>query len=389
MNISPRKEELLAELKKSLDNESFIKISLGNYQGDEKELKKVQVKPVLIKKTPHLSFTYKYKTKDIVKNYAVRDGAEKIRDLLNSGFLLSILSTLNEDIIFENKKGKESLKHQKIPGRSLPNLSHDKNKKRLIETGKPYLSDLKITDKDGTVLKTAQDKFRQINRYIELLEPLIKAMPDRKISIADMGSGKGYLTFALYDFLKSSGLDVDVKGIECRPDMVDLCNQIAAKSKFGDLSFLQGSIESFKSDAIDVIIALHACDTATDDAIFKGIQSNAELIVVAPCCHKQIRREMECASDRRDFEFLTRHGIFMERQAEMVTDGLRALMLEYCGYKVKVFEFISGEHTAKNVMITAMREKKSQKDRKILKRIHDAMNYFGIKSHHLGRLLDI
>jgi hypothetical protein len=146
---------------------------------------------------------------------------------------------------------------------------------------------------------------------------------------------------------------IKVTGVEMRPDLVRLCNGIARDSNLANLEFVDGTIQKYDATGANILIALHACDTATDDAILKGISAGASLIVVAPCCHKQIRREMESGKKQNELEILTRHGIFMERQAEMVTDSLRALILEYFGYSVKVFEFVGGEHTPKNVMIAA------------------------------------
>jgi hypothetical protein len=188
-----------------------------------------------------------------------------------------------------------------------------------------------------------------------------------------MGSGKGYLSFALFDYLQNTlKLPVKLTGVEFRQDLVDLCNKIAKESKFSNLQFVQDTIENYKSDKkIDVLIALHACDTATDDAIHKGISHNAELIITAPCCHKQIRKEMTRCTANKELSSLLSHGIFIERQAEMVTDNLRALYLEKANYSTKVFEFIATEHTPKNILITAQLNTKIQlglrkKSRKIL-----------------------
>ena len=183
-------------------------------------------------------------------------------------------------------------------------------------------------------------------------------------------------------------LKAKVIGVEVRKDLVDLCNNIARDFGFNGLHFVEGSINDFDSTGINVLIALHACDTATDDAIAKGIGANADLIVVAPCCHKQIRNEMEAGRAKNPLDFLLKHGTFMERQAEMVTDGLRALMLEYKGYSTKVFEFISDAHTPKNVMIVAIKNQKSkQNDPAILQKITDTKTYFGINHHHLESIL--
>jgi hypothetical protein len=206
-----------------------------------------------------------------------------------------------------------------------------------------------------------------------------------------MGSGKGYLTFALYDYLTNVlKLKAEVTGVEFRPELVELCNKIAGNTGFNQLRFEQGTIEKFDTKEIDILIALHACDTATDEAIFKGISAGAGLIVVAPCCHKQIRRQVESGKKGNDLDFLTKYGIFLERQCEMVTDGIRALILEYFGYKTKVFEFISDAHTPKNVMVVGIKNQKPQpKDERILKKIKESKTFFGIEYHHLEKLMGI
>jgi len=317
-----------------------------------------------------------------------------ISEYLNTGFKIGTLFTSEEDLIFEElNNGKVVLRKTKAV-KEIPAGSHDNEKSRLIKPdSKSYLTELKITDADGKVFKNAQDKFRQINHYVEILSSLIKELPEGTIKkVADMGSGKGYLTFALYDYLHSVlKLNSEVVGVEYRQDMVDLCNEVAGKSSFDKLNFVQGTIEDYDASDVNLLIALHACDTATDDAIFKGIKANAELIVVAPCCHKQIRREIEQNKVKNEVSFLTRYGIFLERQAEMVTDGIRALILEYFGYKTKVFEFISDAHTPKNVLVVGIKSKdKGAKNKEeILQKIKASKAYFGIGYHHLERLLNL
>jgi SAM-dependent methyltransferase len=373
--------EFSHETASALSQGTLVKISFSGYKGKEPDLKSATARPITIKNAVHLSVTYRYKTRDIVKNYGLAEVAQHIQELAGASFNNATLFTTDFDLSLTQK----ALKRSKPTNKQAPSLSHDKDKNRLIATDGKYLEALSITDSSGRVLKSSQDKYKQINRYVELLSPLLKPGMDK---IVDMGSGKGYLTFALYDYLTSKGEAPSVVGVEYRQDMVDLCNKIAANTGFDNLSFSQGTIENFDATGTNVLIALHACDTATDDAIAKGIKADAELIVVAPCCHKQIRREMEKSKNRNDVEFLTRHGIFMERQAEMVTDGMRALILEYFGYSVKVFEFISDAHTPKNVMITA--QKKSDKlDVSVLQKIKDAKSYLGISEHHLEKILEI
>jgi len=384
-------------LSSSLSNATFVKVSLGNYQGNDKELKHIYIRRVRIKRNDMLSFTYRYKTRDIFKNLGIAEGVEMVSNLISNDFRVATLFTTDKEIVLEHsKKNAVVIREKANVLADAQSLAHDKQKRRLIQpAGKPYLEALKITGPDGQVYKNAQDKYKQINQYIEILGSLIRDYKGGEVhNVVDMGSGKGYLTFALYDYLHTVlKLDVQVTGVEFREDLVTLCNSIARESAFVGLNFVEGTIEEFQVPTLDLLIALHACDTATDDAIFKGIQGGAGLIVVAPCCHKQIRREMEASKVKNECSVLTKYGIFMERQAEMVTDGIRALILEYCGYKTKVFEFISDAHTPKNVLIVGSKIKGQAllqleaRRPELLKKIQETKAYFGIGYHHLERLL--
>lgn len=388
-------EELFNLLKASLKENSFVKLSLGNYKGSIEALKNCYVKKTLIKQEDKFSFTYRYQTRDIVKNYCLEEGIDKLYEFVSNGeFRHLTLFTLNNDIVFEYlNKDKTTLRKNNPSQQKLPSLEHNNQKNRLIDSdGKSYLHLLKITDEKGKVIPSSQDKYKQINHYVELLSPLIKNLPKRDVcNVLDMGAGKGYLTFALYDYLTNVlKLKAEVIGVEFRKDLVELCNSIAKKSNFGGLKFSQGNIMDYDAGGANVLIALHACDTATDDAIFKGIKANADLIVVAPCCHKQIRREIEKHKTKNELDFLLKHGIFLERQAEMITDGLRALILEYFDYSTKVFQFISEAHTPKNVMIVAEKKVKTEIQKKeILQKIKSSKEYFGIDYHQLEKLMGL
>ena len=392
MPTANKSEEFVILLRSSLDENTFVKFSLGNYKGKEENLKNVYAKRILIKSEEKLSFTYRYKTRDIVKNFSLPEGIAKINELLLHDFHFATLFTTTFDLTFENIHNKKSILRRNPPSiTTLPSAEHDRNKNRLISSSqKPYLTQLKITDDNGKVLAAAQDKYRQIDHYIEILSSLLKEIPlADTLKVVDMGSGKGYLTFALYDYLTNVlKLQAQVTGVEFRQELVDLCNQIAQNAGFTHLLFQQGTIDQHPCAKTNVLIALHACDTATDDAIYKGITAGADLIVVAPCCHKQIRRQLEAHKPNNDLDFLMRHGIFLERQSEMLTDGIRAMILEYFGYKTKVFEFISDAHTPKNVMIVGIKNPKaSTADPQILSKIKDAKAYFGIEYHHLEKMM--
>lgn len=395
MSITATIQQFTQTISDSLEQETFIKISLGNYQGADSALKNIYVRSVIIKREQKLAFTFRNKTNDIVKNYSVHEGIALLADYLQQGFMVATLFTTEKDVLFENRKNSKAiLKESQASSKEKPSQEHNREKKRLLKPNdKAYLYELKITDEAGNVFKNAQDKYKQINHFVELLSSLIKEANDERPlkKVVDMGSGKGYLTFALYDYLHSVlGLDTAVTGVEYRQDLVSLCNEIAQKSGFDALNFVQGTIQDYDCDTIDLLIALHACDTATDDAIYKGIKGDAKLIVVAPSCHKQIRRELEKTKVKNEVSFLTKYGIFLERQAEMVTDGIRALILEYFGYKTNVFQFISDAHTPKNVLVVGIKGTTSpQRQAEIKAKIAETKAFFGIGYHHLERLFEL
>lgn len=392
----PVLQQFFQKLASDMQQERFVKLSLGNYHGTESGLKKIYIKPVLIKRALNLSFVYRYANRDVTKNYSLQDAQQLIRELLSQqGFRTAHLATLDGNVVCEfNKSEKWVMRTEKSTAVPSISLSHDKVKSRKLSAeGKSYLHELRLTDPNGKVYKNAQDKWKQINHYIELLNTELENLPHReKLKVVDMGSGKGYLTFALYDYLNNvMQKPADILGVEYRKDMVDLCNAIANRAQMEGLTFVEGGIENFESaEKLDVLIALHACDVATDEAIFKGITHDAHLIVTAPCCHKQIRRELEKNKPSNDLDFINRHGIFLERQAEMLTDSLRALLLEYAGYRTKVVQFISDAHTPKNIMIIAVKGQISpQKQQDVREKLKHIKSYFGIGYHHLERLMGV
>lgn len=392
-NIMTVFEKFLLDLNLLIGNKSLIKLSLGNYKGAETSLKNIYIKPVEIKQELMLSFVYRHQTKDITKNYSIEDAIGEIKELVGfKGFRQVNVQLIEENLVFQmNKKAEWRVQQEKVAEREGQSYSHDHQKERkLTSSSKPYLHQLNLTDSEGKVYKNAQDKWKQINHYIELLSSSLVNLPrEKRLKVVDMGAGKGYLTFALYDYLKNNlQRDVEVVGVEFRKDLVDFCNQVAKDSGFEGLSFVEGTIEDYKSERpIDVLIALHACDTATDDAIFKGIQNESSLIVVAPCCHKQVRRELEAVKAKNDLDFMIKYGIFLERHAEMLTDSIRSLIMEYYGYEMRVMQFISDQHTPKNVMLVGLKKSTdSKKQAEILNKIQELKQYFGIGYQHLERL---
>jgi hypothetical protein len=391
LNPPDRIEELLSALKSAFADGSLVRLKLGGYHGAEADLKSVEAKKIVAKGAEKLSFTYHYKTRDIIKNHILPEAMGLLRGWLRTEFRSAQLSTTSEDIMLERNGDKVRLKRSDVAGRDAVSAEHDRAKNRPLKAdAKPWLIDLKITDEAGNVRKDGQDKFRQINKMVEIFAPLIQAIKSDTPRIVDMGAGKGYLDFALYDYFSAQGKSIDITGVELRNELVRNSNETAQKSGFSELRFVAGTIGGFDASGTDAVIALHACDTATDDAIFKGIEAGASLIAVAPCCHKQIRREMEAGVAEARLEPLLRHGIFLGRQAEMATDTLRALLLELHGYRTKVFEFISDAHTPKNNLIVAEKDGRAGRDREaVLRQIAEIKAMFGVGKHYLEGLLGV
>ncbi|KKB10387.1 hypothetical protein VE26_08945 [Devosia chinhatensis] len=381
--------EFVAAVQLAFTEGTLTRLKLGGYQGPEAELKSAEARKVAIKAGERLSFVFRYKTRDITKNLTLNEAALLLTTGLTEDWRSARLETMGFDLQFERQGDTMRLKRRDVAGREAASSGHDRAKNRpLAETSKPWLYALGITGKDGAVRNTAQDKFRQINKMVEIFAPLIQGLKAESPRIVDMGAGKGYLDFALYDYLASQGARAEVIGVELRPQLVSDGNATAQASGFEGLRFEAGSILDYDASGANAVIALHACDTATDDAIYRGISAGAELIAVAPCCHKQIRRQMEAGVPDQSLDFLLRHGTFMEKQAEMVTDGLRALILEASGYRTKVFEFVSDAHTPKNNLIVAQKGGAGSRQA-ALDRIAAVKTLFGIDKHYLEGLLGL
>ena len=366
---------------------TLVKMTLSKPVDKHDELRNVYVKPVLIKEKRLFAFTYRYERRDETKNYDAGQMLLTLKELVPNRFLNAVLFTVNEDVtLLVSGKGKATVQTRKVQECREQNLEHDKQKNRLVNPANPWWYQLGLTTREGKISADMQHKFKQIYKYAEIVESLVKPMKfEGTVHIADMGAGKGYLTFALHELLTQRlKLDVDIKGVEIRRELVLKINEIIKSSGLKGLEFVESSIEAFRPEKLDVLIALHACDTATDDAIAKGIKAGAELIVCAPCCHKQIRQEMEQSGIT---DAMTRYGIFMERQAVMVTDTIRALMMEYYGYKTQVMEFIEMEHTPKNVLLVGRKTDKEPDRLMISKAIGDLKRRYGIRNHYLETIL--
>ncbi len=382
-------EQFLSRVVEAIGQNTFVRMTLSKPRSKRDELRNVYVKPVLIKGNRLYAFTYRYERRDEVKNYDAGQLSDVLKEMLPSRFLNAVLFTVTEDLtLLITSKGKATLQSKKVQENREQNLEHDKQKNRLINPANPWWYQLGLTTREGKVTADMQHKFKQICKYVEIVESLLKPMRfEGKVNIADMGAGKGYLTFALHELLtQRMNMEVDIKGVEIRPDLVQKINEIIRSSQLVGLEFVEGAINTFRPENLDVLIALHACNTATDDAIASGIKAGTQLILCAPCCHKQIRQEMERSGKVSP---ITQYGIFLERQAVMITDTIRALIMEYHGYKTQIMEFVEMEHTPKNILLVGRRVEKPIDRAAIASKISSLKQEYGIEQLYLETALGV
>jgi hypothetical protein len=388
-DANPNADKLIGLLRGTLEQKTFVKLVLGKYRGDEKELERVVIKRVTVKDLECLSFVYSYETKDITKNAEIPAAIEIVRGLLGDAFRRAHLFSLTETIqVAISKRGKGKWGTSKPSCDALPSEQHDNEKERLIDPTSRFLKALKITDAKDRVRPSMSRKWKQINKFLEVFQGAYASSQlseKKEVRVVDFGSGKGYLTFAVHDYLKSGLKTLPyVTGVEIRDGLVRLCDSIARKLGAHGLSFCQGDISSYEPGSIDIMIALHACDTATDEAISMGVDAGAEIIMCAPCCHKEIRKQIKSPDLLRP---MLKYGIHLGDEAEMVTDSLRALLLEAKGYKVQIFEFTSLEHTAKNKMLLAVKHSKPVEHDAIMDQIAKLKDFYSIKTQALEGML--
>jgi len=365
---------------------TLVKLTLGKHRGTDATLKNIFVRPVVLKTGAQLSFVQRHATRDVTKNLPPDEALALISSLLGTDFLDAHLFTPAQTVQLEianDGKARLATKTAASAPTAAP-ATHDRERDYLIPLTAPWLRPLGLTNDRAQPREGMAAKFRQINKFIELLSHLAAetTLPTTKpFRVVDMGCGKGYLTFATAAYF---GPRADVLGLEARPELVEFCNRTAHSEKLANLHFAAGHIADTALEHTDILIALHACDTATDDALAKGIAADASLIVVSPCCQKELRAQLTAPPILAD---ALRHGIFQERQAEFVTDALRAQLLEWAGYRTKVFEFISTEHTAKNLMIAAIKSHPRGSETTAQK-LRDFARFYGIRHQtlatHLG-----
>ena len=405
-----QRERFLAALAEAVADGSAQRVLLSKPVDKGDDLERVTARPLLLRGERVLSFVFKHRTRDITKNEPVDAALATIGELLGARFAHAHLFARDAELqLMMSRKGRWTLHRAKAgtADATQPAVAaasddepaqHDRRKRRYVSLDSPFLVELGITTARHELVPAMARKWKQINKFVEVMSHALESAgvgPTAPLNVVDFGAGKGYLTFALHDWLRrqAGGAPrvLDVVGVELRPDLVALCNDAIATCRLEGLRFEAGDVSSFVPDRLDVMIALHACDTATDHALHTGIRAGASIIMCSPCCHKQIRPQMHMPSLLKP---MLQHGIHLGQQAEMVTDGLRALLLEAHGYDAQVFEFVALEHTSKNKMILAVRRPGRQDTPQALKRREDVLaqiaelkRFYGIREHCLETLL--
>ena len=402
-------------LRQSLADDSFVRLVLGRPQGAEPSLQKLLARRIVLRGTEQLSLVWRHQTKDITKNLPLDEALALISTLLAEGFRHGHLVTRGHDIqLALGKRGRWSLRIGKVAkadnaadadgasadadadadGKPLAAaLAHDRARQHALALDTPFLTELGVTDAQQRLVPAMARKWRQINKFVEILghalnqSPLATRDPAQPVRVLDFGAGKGYLTFAVHHHLQSLGRRPEVTGIEQRQELSTLCNQAVARLGLSGLQFECGDVRHHAAAASDIMIALHACDIATDVAMHRGITSGAAIILCSPCCHQQLRPQMRSPALLQP---MLRHGIHLAEQAEMLTDTLRALLLQSAGYEAQVFEFISPEHTSKNTMVLAVRRDQPLPEPQrltLLAQVAELKAFYGVREQMLESLL--
>jgi SAM-dependent methyltransferase len=357
-----REEAFHEAASKILDTSTFVRAVLsGRRRNMSVDFERIDIRPVEIKGVLHLQLMQSDGRATTAKN--LLPSAIEVDQLLNSGYAnITVESTYEAYSIRVTKSGDAQVHTEKRA--SEQNLAHDKKKDRLLDAGDPFLREVGIADAKGVIKPSRQDKYKQVEEFLRLLSPALNAAidagqihkptPEKPLRITDLGCGHAYLTFAAHQFLMKSGIPVIVTGIDVRPDSRDRNNLIAEKLGITKtISFKAEEISKTTSDSADIAIALHACDTATDDAIAWAVSGRAKLLLIAPCCHHDIQKQIDAAPE--PWGALTKFGLMKERLGDLLTDSFRAQLLRLVGYRVEVIEFVGGEHTPRNLMIRAVK----------------------------------
>ena len=331
------------------DKDKFVRAVLsGRRRNMQTAYERIDIRPVQLKDGLKLQLVLSEAKQDTTNNIDVDSGA--ILELLNSGYANVLVEFTTGSYSLRITKKGEPLIHEG-KGTFERTLAHDRSKERLLDSSDPFLIEVGISDHKGVIKPSMQDKYRQVEEFLRILEPSLPAKKE-KLSIVDLGCGHAYLTFATHQYLRKAGIDARVIGVDVRENSRDRNNKIAQKLGITDsIEFRAEEISDTAITSADIAIALHACDTATDDAIAWGVLNNVPLLLIAPCCHHDLQVQIQEIPE--PWPMLTRHGIMRERLGDLLTDSFRTQILKLLGYRVDAIEFIGGEHTPRNLMIRA------------------------------------
>lgn len=344
-------------------NENLIRIIISNPRVSS-EINKIKIRLVSLKSVIMYQVTEYVGPQVIHHNYTKEEVISYVENQLQSTFKqCEIIASEWTVIILAGKKGNITINRKKSIVKKIENkdlkpdlLSHNRSKNYILKEGTPvpFLIDLGVMTKTGEIVRTKYDKFRQINRFLEFISDIQKELPtDREIQIIDFGCGKSYLTFAMYYYLRDlCGKDVAITGLDLKKDVIEKCNHLSNKYGYSKLDFKLGNIADYtEHDQVDMVVTLHACDTATDYAIAKAVSWNAKVILSVPCCQHELNKQLQ----NELIQPILNYGILQDRFAAIMTDSIRAEMLKIKGYKTDILEFIDMEHTPKNLLIRAIK----------------------------------
>lgn len=346
---------------------------------------KGKIRPMLVKEQLVFQLETFQNNQAFHENLNTEEAEKRILEYMEQFKQLQIMTKTMNYTILISKKGKVTIQKKAVKGETKQiNLTHNRSKKYILEEGikVPFLYDLGVQTADGRIVKSRFDKFRQINRFLEFIEDILPQLAkDREVTILDFGCGKSYLTFAMYYYLHElRGYDIRIIGLDLKKDVIQLCNSFSEKYRYEKLKFLEGNIADYTGvEEVDMVVTLHACDTATDFALAKAVGWNAKVILSVPCCQHELNGQIQ----NDVLAPILKYGLIKERMSALITDALRAEYLEREGYEAQILEFIDMEHTPKNILIRAVKSGKKAKNQEAIKKCEEQLHV----SPMLGRLL--
>lgn len=370
-------ETLVHEL---FNSETVLRIIFSSpYKKDKESFSKVQLRPYMNDEKLEYQLTYFFTNRVVHSNLNKEDAINETITLITKIFKQALITCKDREYhLLSNKSGKVTIIKKDIANYKNEKLTHDREKQYIIRDNMvvPFLVELGVMNINGKVLNDKYDKFKQINRFIEFVDDIVEEFDSsRTIRIIDFGCGKSYLTFAIHYYLTEvKKYNVDIVGLDLKENVIKECNEVVSKYKMKGIKFMVGDIKDYKDSQVDMVVTLHACDTATDYALYNAIRWNAKVILSVPCCQHEVNKQIK-ASTLTGF---TEYGIVKERLSALITDVSRAELLQYNGYKTQLLEFIDMSHTPKNLLIRAIKKDKNvntNKSRKQLDALKKEFNY--------------